>query len=121
MKLPLIGRRLARLALPISAATTRALEQSSGPKTTTDLFPPSTLWLFNTRSDDIFIASYPKSGATLMQMMLYQLTTEGEMDFPHIACVSPLLDDALRFGDSLESFPAPRLLKTHARRELLAD
>src|SRR4051794_23154787 len=31
---------------------------------------------YEPREDDIFIVSYPKSGTTLMQMLLYQLTTD---------------------------------------------
>src|SRR5215218_5290023 len=46
-------------------------------------------YLFRPRPDDIFVVSYPKSGTTLMQMMVYQLATRGEMDFSHITIASP--------------------------------
>lgn len=39
---------------------------------------------FETLPDDIYISTYPKSGTTLMQMIVYQLTTDGRMDFLHI-------------------------------------
>jgi hypothetical protein len=39
---------------------------------------------FVPRLDDIFIVTYPRSGTTWMQMILYQLTTDGALDFPHI-------------------------------------
>jgi hypothetical protein len=68
---------------------------------------------FRQRDDDIYIATYPKSGTTWMQMLLHQLTTTGEIDFTHIYDVSPFLDDALRLGADLEAFRSPRLLKTH--------
>ena len=72
---------------------------------------------FPPRPDDIYIASYPKSGATLMQMMLYQLTTDGAMNFPHIHAVAPSLDVAImkREVDYVSGLPSPRILKTHAR------
>jgi len=38
---------------------------------------------------DIYIQTLHKSGTTLMQMMVYQLTTDGNMDFDHIYDVSP--------------------------------
>ncbi len=44
---------------------------------------------FNIRPDDIFIVTYPRSGTTWMQMILYQLTTDGKMNFPHISKVCP--------------------------------
>ena len=46
---------------------------------------------FGEREDDIYIVSYPKSGTTRMQMLLYQLTTDGNMDFDHIDDISPWL------------------------------
>jgi hypothetical protein len=62
------------------------------------------------RDDDIYIAAYMKSGTTWAQMILYQLTTDGNMDFGHIYDVSPWLEvDA----PSMAEFPAPRVIKTH--------
>jgi hypothetical protein len=77
---------------------------------------------YTPRPDDVFIATAPKSGTTLMQMMLYQLTTDGSMAFPHIDSVSPFFElDFLRgappgFHDRL---PSPRIFKTHLRHEHL--
>ena len=33
---------------------------------------------------DIYIVTYPRSGTTLLQMMLYQITTDGEYNFDHL-------------------------------------
>jgi hypothetical protein len=70
---------------------------------------------YHPRPDDLFIACFAKSGTTLMQMMLYQLTTPGEMDFPHIASVAPwfescLQEDQAKFFDEMAS---PRIFKSH--------
>lgn len=72
-------------------------------------------FVFRPRPDDIFIASYAKSGTTLLQMMLYQMTTDGEMDFPHIESVSPFFEDCYRLGFNrfVETLPSPRIFKTH--------
>jgi hypothetical protein len=70
---------------------------------------------FTPRHDDIYVVSYPKSGTTLAQMMLYQLTSDGRMDFPHISVVSPWFEVAVRSGsfEHLERLPSPRVLKSH--------
>jgi Sulfotransferase domain len=72
---------------------------------------------FIPRTDDIFIATYGRSGTTWMQMILYQLTTDGSLDFPHISQVSPwferVLSKKLMSADQLNQLPSPRLLKTH--------
>jgi hypothetical protein len=65
------------------------------------------------RPDDIFVASYPRSGTTLVQMILYQLLSSGDMTFGHISEVMPYLEQALRNGDEVNRIPSPRVLKTH--------
>jgi hypothetical protein len=76
---------------------------------------------FRSRPEDVFIAAYPKSGTTLTEMILYQLRTDGEMDFPHIDSVVPFIElDFLR-GQSarFEEMPSPRVFKTHLPRPML--
>jgi hypothetical protein len=77
--------------------------------------------LFKPRPDDIFIATYPKSGTTLMQMILHQLKTDGQVDFAHINNVSPYLE--LEFQQSqgrfLDRFESPRVFKTHLTADVL--
>jgi len=72
---------------------------------------------FIPRADDIFIVTYPKSGTTWMQMILYQLTTDGNMDFPHITAVCPWIERALIFHamtvEELDKYPSPRIFKSH--------
>jgi peroxiredoxin len=68
---------------------------------------------FVPRPDDIFIVTYPRSGTTWMQMILYQLTTEGKMDFPHITTVCPWFERSLKDGTAYDALPAPRVFKSH--------
>jgi hypothetical protein len=65
------------------------------------------------RPDDIFIVTYPRSGTTWMQMILYQLTTDGGMDFPHIAEYCPWFENSQRSGRGFELRPPPRVFKSH--------
>jgi hypothetical protein len=65
------------------------------------------------RPDDIFIVTYSRSGTTWMQMILYQLTTDGNMDFPHIYEYCPWFEASLRSAGGFEGRPSPRLFKSH--------
>jgi peroxiredoxin len=73
---------------------------------------PSPIEKFVPRPDDIFIVTYPRSGTTWMQMILYQLTTEGKMDFPHITTVCPWFERSLKDGTAY-ALPSPRVFKSH--------
>jgi len=72
---------------------------------------------FVSRPDDIFVVTYPRSGTTWMQMILYQITTDGNMDFTHICEVSPWFERFLSFnvmeGKDFEKFSSPRVIKSH--------
>src|SRR4029077_1311614 len=70
---------------------------------------------FKPRPDDVFLVSFPRSGLTLLQMALYQLTTGGEMSFGHIAEVSPTLEtDLLQLGaPQILALPSPRVFRSH--------
>lgn len=70
-------------------------------------------WLYVPRPDDIFIATYPRSGTTWMQMILFQLLTDGNMNFPHIAEFCPWFEASGRSARGFETRPSPRLFKTH--------
>ncbi len=68
---------------------------------------------YRSRPDDIFIVTYPRSGTTWMQMILYQLTTDGEMTIGHIAEVCPWFERAAVNRRDLEKLPSPRVFKSH--------
>jgi sulfotransferase family protein len=67
--------------------------------------------------DDLFIVTYPKSGSTLVQMLVYQLLTDGNLNLPHIDAFCPYLErhvmSMLEKGFNLSSMPSPRILKSH--------
>ncbi len=65
--------------------------------------------------DDLFIVTYPKSGTTWIQMIVYQLTTDGEIEFAHIDEVSPHLEETLvPMGRRISDLPGtPRVVKSH--------
>jgi hypothetical protein len=76
---------------------------------------------YQPRPDDIFIVTFPRSGTTVLQMMLYQLTTDGSMNIPHILSVSPWFERELildpRARETFEALPSPRVFKTHLSYE----
>jgi len=68
---------------------------------------------FGESDDDILVSTYSKSGTTWMQMILYQLTTDGNMDFDHLFDISPwVYYSALRQVPPAIT-PQPRILKSH--------
>jgi len=68
---------------------------------------------FVPRPDDIFIVSYPRSGTTWMQMILYQLTTDGSMEISHIAEHSPWFERSANSDQGFEERVGPRIFKSH--------
>jgi hypothetical protein len=76
---------------------------------------------FGERETDIYVVSYPKSGTTLMQMILYQLTTDGNMDFNHLYDVSPWCRFSAFFKRTMPSVGARRIIKTHDDYEMLEN
>ena len=77
------------------------------------------------RPSDVFISSYPRSGTTLTQWILYLLTHEEQADPDHLTKVSPWFERSLAIGElsakDLERFPSPRIFKSHLPREWLPD
>lgn len=75
---------------------------------------------FEERKDDIYIVTYPKSGTTWVQMILYVLINQKEPDFNHIYDVSPWLSNEAFKRKSVErvnKLPSPRFFKSHDRYE----
>ncbi|MBA7550606.1 hypothetical protein ES705_43125 [subsurface metagenome] len=68
---------------------------------------------FGELEDDIYIVTFPKSGTTLMQMMLYQLNTDGKINFNHIYDISPWLRNDAFKKRKPRDLPSPRLIKSH--------
>jgi hypothetical protein len=72
---------------------------------------------FRPREDDIYVASYPRSGTTWMQLMLHRLAGRDDLDFSHISQVSPWFERSLALGTmtagDFEDFPSPRIMKSH--------
>jgi hypothetical protein len=76
---------------------------------------------FQPRLDDVFIATYPRSGTTWLQMIMYQLVHGPSFDFAHINEVCPWFERG-RVGGAparqqllsrFEQLPSPRIFKTH--------
>ena len=70
---------------------------------------------FRPRSTDVFIATFAKSGTTLLQQIVHGLRTGGDMDFEDISEVVPWIEMAVDTGiDATASQRAePRAFKTH--------
>ncbi len=77
------------------------------------------------RPTDVFISSYPRSGTTLTQWILYLLTHDEQPDPAHLTKVSPWFERSLAIGElagsDLERFPSPRVFKSHLPRQWLPD
>lgn len=105
----------ARMAVQLLKAASKMLEWS------TRLPAAAHAWLerrarmleFVPRSDDVFLVTYPRSGTTWMQMILYQMTTDGAVDFPHIAEFCPWFEKSRRAARGFELRPSPRIFKSH--------
>lgn len=73
---------------------------------------------FGQRDDDIYITTFPKSGTTLTQSILYQLLTDGNMEFNHIYDVSPWIRNDSFEGIKPRKLKGRRIIKTHDNYKL---
>ena len=72
---------------------------------------------------DVFIATYPKCGTTLLQQMLHTLRTRGDMSFDEITEVVPWFESAWDIGidPGAKQVASPRVFKTHRPADKLTD
>jgi hypothetical protein len=70
---------------------------------------------FGESDDDILVSTFSKSGTTWMQMILYQLTTDGAMEFDHLFDISPWVYYSALREVALARTPQPRIIKSHDR------
>lgn len=71
--------------------------------------------LHDAEPNDVFIVSYPKAGTTVLQMLLYQMLSGGDMRFRHIDAVVPWFDAHILRGGSgtATNLGRHRVFKTH--------
>lgn len=53
-------------------------------------------------------------------MIMYQLITDGELDFEHLDDVSPFMEWKMQKKERIDHLPSPRLIKTHLRNSQLS-
>jgi hypothetical protein len=68
---------------------------------------------FGEADSDIHVSTFSKSGTTWCQIILYQLTTSGSMDFDHLFDISPWVWYAAMREVAPAVVPSPRILKSH--------
>lgn len=80
---------------------------------------------FEPREDDVYVATYPRSGTTWMQFILYLLRSERAVDFEHISLVSPWYERTLAHGtrriEDFAAMPSTRVFKTHLPPQWLPE
>ena len=81
------------------------------------------------KNSDIYVQTMPKAGTTLAQMMLYQMTTDGEMNFNHLYDVSPWYTFTARGGSKMVNefiqnppeFQNRKIIKSHLNYSMYKD
>ena len=71
---------------------------------------------FEERDSDVYIVTFLKSGTTWTQVIVYNLLTDGNMDFEHIYDVSPWIRNEAYVNHSakrVNDLPSPRIIKSH--------
>lgn len=75
----------------------------------------SRAFAFEPRPSDVFLATFPKAGTTLVQQIVHGLRTRGDMDFRDISEVVPWIEVAFDLSQdpTAEQRANPRAFKTH--------
>lgn len=80
---------------------------------------------FEPRDDDVYVVTYPRSGTTWMQFILYLLRSDRSMDFEHISEVSPWWERSMALGsrraEDFGRLDGPRIFKSHLPRRWLPN
>ncbi|XP_022793695.1 sulfotransferase 1C2-like [Stylophora pistillata] len=77
---------------------------------------------FQTRPDDVFVVSYPKSGTSWIQEIAWQIYHNGETSSAKMQDGVPFVEDAANPNSTqpdIKTLPSPRLLKTHLSYEAI--
>jgi hypothetical protein len=80
---------------------------------------------FVPRDDDVYVVTYPRSGTTWVQFIIYLLRSDRSMAFEHLSEVSPWWERSLALGsrraEDFEPLASPRVFKSHLPRRWLPD
>lgn len=80
---------------------------------------------FQARDDDVYVVTYPRSGTTWVQFILYLLRSDRAVDFAHISEVSPWWERTMALGtrraEDFAELEGPRVFKSHLPRRWLPE
>ena len=114
-------RRALSTALDLGVATIDGLDAGLQDLRRTAAFTRGRV-LWQPRTDDVFVVTYPRSGTTWMQYLLH-LLVRPQVEFRHINDACPWLERSLAVGSveprALAELPSPRIFKTHLLRQWL--
>tara|TARA_Y100000589_G_scaffold3861_1_gene3438 strand:- start:1375 stop:2124 length:750 start_codon:yes stop_codon:yes gene_type:complete len=68
---------------------------------------------FKTYADDIYVVTYPKSGTTLCQVILFQMLNNGKVNFDHVNDVSPWIRNEVFKNNPVKKIKGRRVIKSH--------
>lgn len=119
-----MNKRVLARALDVALRSAGRVEESAGDATRTLRFLRERA-LFRPRPDDVYIATYPRSGTTWLQHLVWLLLHQGRAPSPadrappfrHLSAVAPWFERSLAVGvrthRDFEDLPSPRVFKTH--------